>query len=705
MLNACLFFVLIKTLTTVPAFYIAGGKERSLLAFFCAAIWACYPTHSEAISWISARSDLIATAFYFSAMILFAKGLTGKSNVPTALVALPMVLGFLTKELTVSLPFVLFCLFFFSCKSPAPAAWRQSMKLAAAKTWPYFIVLIVYLIVRALALGDFVGGYIGSIGTALNASFVDRWFLSQSFFKIFHPFNDEIISKQDGLRTALRIIWGLCGVMCLVWARLGGAIAAKYRLMLFAFVWLFLTLAPNLQIWSFSETMAGGRIAYLPTAPIALHYFCSLSPWEPGFCKARSTLALKLAGYLTLTALIIVCTITCNINDRAWLEASNMVRVVRGQLNNLIDNLADGQKLVLLNLPTNIKGAYAFTSPGMPQTLLKSPLHAGDVTAKLIVLDAEPCSYPRVNFSDVKAAASKDNSQLFQLYYFDQSAGQLKKEADEEFFDLPSSAGSATPPACRVDFHDNEAGGENYRVRISPPVNPTHFEYARVTVTLSQKARVDKLDSPQGASRLCYVWNNCPADDTGDKEAFTGILIKLPAPGERAEYLLPLGQNKRWLLSKNVDCMQFFISGLTDSDSQIKIDFLPGPGLRPLFHGAVSGEGNGDRLLSLKQLTGHKSQILELDFDAEKMPGAKSVKIEMLPPYNYFEHFTRLKPGPDYIEKHLKLIDCKALKGKITLSASDFPSSAVFQLRACAAGAEDKILGDLSEPITVTVEK
>jgi hypothetical protein len=320
LINVWLFFVLIKTVMIVPAFYIAGQRERTLLAFFTAAIWACYPTHSEAISWISARGDLIATAFYFATLILFAKHLIGKQNIPTALVALPLVLGLLTKELSVSLPFVLFSLYFFSCKPPASASWLKSTKLALLQTLPYFLLLLVYLIGRGSALGDPVGVYAGSIGVSLNKSLIDRWLVSQTLFKIFHPFNDQYIPADSPLRITLRLLWGMCGVMTVIWARLGGAIAGKYRLMLFAFAWLFFTLATNIQICNFTEAMVGGRMAYLPTAPIVLVIVLAVYPMGAWVLPDNKVLTFKLAGFLTLIALIVVVAITSSINNRAWLK-------------------------------------------------------------------------------------------------------------------------------------------------------------------------------------------------------------------------------------------------------------------------------------------------------------------------------------------------------------------------------------------------
>jgi hypothetical protein len=709
-LNVWLLFLLVKTLTDSSIFYISGSRERTNIAFFSAAIWSVYPTHSEAVGWIAARSDLLATAFYLTTMILFIRRLDVHRGSPpswTKLWALPMVLGFFCKELTISLPFTLFALAFFKAQLA-----RQKIGATVGETlkssWPAFAIMAAYVCLRALAIGDLIGGYAGSIGETLNTSLASRWLYTQSLFKIFHPFNDQLVGAESPLRLCLRLVWGACGVMTIVCTRVGGAIASKYRLILFAFAWLFFTLAPNLQIWSFSSTMAGGRIAYLPTTAIALLIVLSVYPLGVSALGGNKPLYLKLAGMATLTALIAVFALTTVIDNRAWVEVSNMVRRVQGQLSALTDDLPSSKRIALVNLPAHVKGAFAFTAPGMVEALLKPPLAADDSSASITVLDQQPCSYPLVNFSDFKAAARGEVSPQtkearIELYYYDQDRGVLVA-APEKAADQASSQSTDRPTSrsATVDLHDFDAGGENFRFKIDPSLTPLHYEYARLTLTLSPTAVYDKASqSEEKGGRICYLWDNCPANDDGEKDAFKVQTVAIPAAGKSRSYLLRLGEDKLWLGTPQVSYMQVFLPYLVDPRSRLELEFLSGEQVAPVLHATVSGESAIDAKLSTKCLP--PGQILKLAFDAERMAGARGVKLEILPPYSYFDHYNRRLTAPDFNRRDLKAIDTRGLKGCFVLKGSDFPRAAIYQCRVGAVDDQGKVLGDFSEAITVDV--
>ncbi|MBU6450653.1 MAG: hypothetical protein KGS72_02665 [Cyanobacteria bacterium REEB67] len=710
--NVWLLFALIKTLTDSSIFYISGSRERTNIAFFTAAIWSVYPTHSEAIGWIAARSDLLATAFYLTTMILFLRRLDVHKGSPpfwTKLWALPMVLGFFCKELTISLPFTLLALAFFKAQLR-----RQKLTPTLSETikssWPAFAITAAYVCLRALAIGDLIGGYAGSIGETLNTSLASRWLYTQSLFKIFHPFNDQLIDKNNPLRLSLRLIWGACGVMTLVCARVGGAIASKYRLILFAFAWLFFTLAPNLQVWNFSSTMAGGRIAYLPTIAIVLLIVLSVYPIGVSALSGNKPLYLKLAGMATLSALTVVFALTTIIDNRAWLQVSDMVRRIAGQLGAMTDDLPSKKRIALVNLPAHVKGAFAFTAPGMVEALLKPPLATDDSSASITVLDQQPCSYPLVNFSDFRAAtqgkvSANSTDPAIELYYYDQNKGLLvasTETAPAQTAGRQMSSPQPSSQSARVDLHDFDAGGENFRFKIAPPLKPIDYEYARFTLTLSPGAVYDKASqSKEKGGRICYLWDNCPPNDDGESDAFKVQMIDVPASGKSKSYLVHLGEDKLWLATPQVSYMQVFLPYLVDSRCRLDLQFLSGEQVAPTLHATVSGESAIDARLSSKLLAG--GQILTLAFDAEKLSGACGVKLEILPPYHYFDHYNRQLTAPDFNSRDLKVVETRGLKGCFVLKANDFPKSAVYQCRVGAVDAQGKIIGDFSEAITIDV--
>jgi tetratricopeptide (TPR) repeat protein len=130
-------------------------KYGVLAALLGTIIFAVHPIHTEAVSWISGRTDSFVTLFFFAAFLYYLKYINfdndGKQVEPKYL-ALSLIfygLGLLTKEMIITFPVVIILFDW---------VYRQqtfNQVLKNFKTYSYFIVLtIVYLIVRYFALAN-----------------------------------------------------------------------------------------------------------------------------------------------------------------------------------------------------------------------------------------------------------------------------------------------------------------------------------------------------------------------------------------------------------------------------------------------------------------------------------------------------------------------------------------------------------------------
>lgn len=128
-------------------------KYCNLAALLGTIIFAVHPIHTEAVSWVSGRTDSFVTLFFFAAFLYYLKYTnfdnTSKQTEPKYLTFSLIFygLGLLTKEMMITLPAVII-LFDFIYR-------QQSFKqvLQNFKTYSYFIALtIVYVIVRYFAL-------------------------------------------------------------------------------------------------------------------------------------------------------------------------------------------------------------------------------------------------------------------------------------------------------------------------------------------------------------------------------------------------------------------------------------------------------------------------------------------------------------------------------------------------------------------------
>lgn len=129
-------------------------KNVNLIALLGTLIFAVHPIHTEAVSWVSGRTDSFFTIFFFASFLYYLK-FTGypefenKKNKYLYISLIYFAFGLLTKEMIVTLPVILI-LFDYTIR-------KKSFKdiLKSYKNYLYFFILtIIYLIIRYLALKD-----------------------------------------------------------------------------------------------------------------------------------------------------------------------------------------------------------------------------------------------------------------------------------------------------------------------------------------------------------------------------------------------------------------------------------------------------------------------------------------------------------------------------------------------------------------------
>ncbi|MGB3533555.1 MAG: hypothetical protein WBA13_08550 [Microcoleaceae cyanobacterium] len=130
---------------------------QKFIPYLAAAIFLLLPSHTEPVSWISARTDVISTFFALSALGLY---LIYKHNnnlyIKYGSLFL-FLLGLLSKESIVSFPGIIFCYeiyeYIFQKK------YRNTLKYHFLNICQYFIVLMIYFGLRLWKINTIVGGY------------------------------------------------------------------------------------------------------------------------------------------------------------------------------------------------------------------------------------------------------------------------------------------------------------------------------------------------------------------------------------------------------------------------------------------------------------------------------------------------------------------------------------------------------------------
>jgi tetratricopeptide (TPR) repeat protein len=131
--------------------------EKRWPAWLGALFFAIHPIHTEAVSWISGRTDVICGFFYFLALFFYLNGRQGRRWVYSAGSLVAFFLALLSKEMAVTLPLVIFLYNLCFDELPRQGRWwnvvRARLGQAVVESLPYLVVVVLYLTIRLQVLG------------------------------------------------------------------------------------------------------------------------------------------------------------------------------------------------------------------------------------------------------------------------------------------------------------------------------------------------------------------------------------------------------------------------------------------------------------------------------------------------------------------------------------------------------------------------
>ncbi|MCA9818800.1 MAG: hypothetical protein KC652_27085, partial [Cyanobacteria bacterium HKST-UBA01] len=114
-----------------------------------------------------------------------------------------------SKEMAVTLPptLVLLLLFFQTPRYGRAKSIFIRIFNAIRGSWRYWLLLLLYLIIRTASLGTFMGGYQGSIGEGFSSSLIERLLSQRSAYRVMFPLNLEIFAPNSQWFNYLRIVY------------------------------------------------------------------------------------------------------------------------------------------------------------------------------------------------------------------------------------------------------------------------------------------------------------------------------------------------------------------------------------------------------------------------------------------------------------------------------------------------------------------
>ncbi|HEX8476092.1 MAG TPA: hypothetical protein VF666_18985 [Pyrinomonadaceae bacterium] len=365
-LNAFLVFLLSQSL--IRDARLSEARQQRAIPLASALIFLLHPSHTEAVTWISGRADLLATIFALLStlsFVSFARSTDRRTHLALSLAFFALAL--LSKEAAISVPFMMLCVGIYLAKHDAERdASNRSFQTSASRNVKavalFFLLLVVYIGVRTAALGAMVGGY----GTGQHLNFTHGVVVSQLLrFSLRALFPALLLRSLPFLESrALSPILIVTGIVVIIVAAIilrrrerRRTIAARVRRNTFAWLLAALfvsSLLPviNLRINVFDTQ--GERFLYLASvfSSVALAFITS------------KLIRNRTAWTATIVCLLAFYAVSLWQTNRIWREASVLSR-------NILDETvrhATNDSILLLNLPDNLRGAHLYRN-GFEQAL------------------------------------------------------------------------------------------------------------------------------------------------------------------------------------------------------------------------------------------------------------------------------------------------------------------------------------------------
>lgn len=290
----------------VFAFALKLSEERAA-SFFAAAIFAVHPAHTESVTFISARVDLLCAFFLLLSFHLYAfhpePGYTrfGRGfGLRDILSMFLFLLALLSKEMAVTMPILLALYTWFFEK------WgRRTVRVA-----PYFVILALYVVFRVLGLKAFTGQH-GLKADFLTVAFTASTAVLDYIRLLFFPYPLKAyysIFWQPSLsaKVIAAIVLMLVSLAAVLWY-----LNRDKKLQAFVILWTYISLLPVLNIGTLGEFSIAERYLYIPSIGFSIFiglFFSSL---------LKDKLAGKYAPY-AFALLVVVLAVAAISRNSVW---------------------------------------------------------------------------------------------------------------------------------------------------------------------------------------------------------------------------------------------------------------------------------------------------------------------------------------------------------------------------------------------------
>nr|WP_286180226.1 hypothetical protein [Arthrospira platensis] len=317
-----------------------AGKLINIFSLVSGFIFIILHSHVEAVTWISARSDLVATCFGLAAFCGYLKYKETDNNRLFFISYILFFLGLLSKESVIIYPelVLLYELYNYLNKNN----YINLLKILYLPLM-YASVLPIYLGLRYLGIRQFLGGYGSGVHTNFNLDIIQRG-LASSLRIIIPPLPN--IPEENWVIFFAIFMTIICTFVVVCLCRQGVYILiAKLAILLLGLFGTSLLPVINIRI-SLSNT-EGERLLYLPSAFLVILLVLVI-----GVSLARFRVLLAIQ-FMIISIILSYYLYSFNQN---WNLAGNIAK----QVIESIDQEIQGRRMFLINIPDNLNGVYIY---------------------------------------------------------------------------------------------------------------------------------------------------------------------------------------------------------------------------------------------------------------------------------------------------------------------------------------------------------
>lgn len=373
------------------------ARDSGLVPVLAALIFLVHPSHGEPVAWVSGRGDLMACMLSLAAVAMWIQSPKILNRVCAGLL---FIVALLAKESAIVLPAIIFA-FEFVIEDRGKASERFGR--AAHRTWPLFLILIIFMMIRSAVLGQAVGGYGWDRIVAMDPSLWARNVVAatvRSFLPAITPINVVLLTLALSafvFVVRIRVGRGFDSAAANVGSK------TQPTLLLFLILAFFVCLIPVVNLPISLRNSEGERFVYLATAFTAMGMAIVIGNLKR--CKF-------IIPFITISYCVFFM-----ISLNTWREAGGLAGKLIGDLRRNTEKSYIGE-LDVYNLPDHLRGAYVFRNGFVEAARLNGI--TPDEIKEIKVRNVMPIRIIKEEFS----ARVPEQPGVVSVYY---SAGELKE--------------------------------------------------------------------------------------------------------------------------------------------------------------------------------------------------------------------------------------------------------------------------------------